>query len=64
VEIEGGTHNRGRHTRHAGFESDAEKYNEAAIMGWLILRFTTDMVEKGTAIDTVLRVIHSCETQK
>jgi very-short-patch-repair endonuclease len=64
VEIEGGTRLGGRHNRHDGFEADAEKYNEAAIMGWLILRFTTDMVEKGTAIDTVLRVIRPCQTQK
>lgn len=36
----------GRHTRGAGFESDVEKYNEAARLGWVVLRFTADMIKK------------------
>lgn len=58
VEIEGGTRMGGRHSRHDGYEKDAEKYNEAAILGWKVLRFTTEMVKRGTAIDTVLRALH------
>lgn len=57
VEIEGGTRLGGRHTRHSGFERDAEKYNEAAILGWKVLRFTTEAVKRGDAIDTVLRAL-------
>ncbi len=30
----------GRHTRASGFQSDCEKYNEAAAMGYRVLRFT------------------------
>lgn len=43
-EIEGGTWVQGAHTRGAHFESDALKYGEAAIAGWLVIRLTTDMV--------------------
>jgi very-short-patch-repair endonuclease len=57
VEIEGGTRHLGRHNRHSGFESDCAKYNEAAILGWKVLRFTTEMVAAGTAIDTTLRAL-------
>jgi hypothetical protein len=49
VEIEGGTRSHGRHTRGAGFESDVEKYNAAALLGWIVLRYTTAMVRSGLA---------------
>ena len=38
VEIEGGIWHRGRHNRPAGFIEDCRKYNEAALMGWTIIR--------------------------
>lgn len=40
VEIEGGTHSGGRHTRGAGYAADCDKYNAAALAGWRVLRFT------------------------
>lgn len=46
VEIEGATFANGRHTRGAGFRDDCIKYNAAAAGGWLVFRFTTDMLEK------------------
>lgn len=42
VEVEGGTHSGGRHTRGAGYAADCEKYNEAQIAGWRVLRFTSE----------------------
>ena len=39
IEIEGGAFVRGRHTRGVGYLNDMEKYNEATIMGWRILRY-------------------------
>lgn len=40
LECEGGIWVRGRHTRGAGFLRDIEKYNAAAVGGWLVLRCT------------------------
>ena len=54
VEIEGGTWSNGRHTRGSGYEKDLEKYNFAARSGWTVLRYSTAMVEDGTAINEVL----------
>lgn len=39
VEIEGGIWNYGRHNRGSGFIADAEKYNEATILGFKLLRY-------------------------
>ena len=53
VEIEGGTWTGGRHTRGSGFKSDCEKYNQAALLGWRVLRFTSSMITSGEAINTI-----------
>lgn len=45
LECEGGTWARGRHTRGSGYRKDLEKYNAAAMMGWLVLRYTPDMLD-------------------
>jgi very-short-patch-repair endonuclease len=52
VEVEGGTRKPGggRHNRAAGYERDCEKYNRAALGGWVVLRFTTRMVADGRAL--------------
>jgi len=57
VEVEGGTWSKGRHTSGKGFEADCEKYNEAAILGWRVLRFTTQMVEDGRALQAIERAL-------
>ncbi len=41
VEIDGGVWVQGRHTRGSGFVKDAEKLNEAAALGFRILRYTS-----------------------
>ena len=38
LEVEGGVWIGGGHNRGAGFVKDMEKYNEAAAMGWRVLR--------------------------
>ena len=40
VEIEGGIWIQGRHNRPQGFAADTEKYLEAALAGWHVLRLT------------------------
>jgi len=55
VEIEGGVWINGRHTRGRGFLGDLEKYNELAMAGWSLLRFTPGQVKDGTAIQTIHR---------
>jgi very-short-patch-repair endonuclease len=53
VEVEGGVYSGGRHTRGKGFVADTTKYNAAALLGWRVFRFPTDMVRNGTAIKTL-----------
>jgi len=52
VEIESSVHRiRGR------FARDLDKYNQAALDGWKLLRYTAKMVHSAEAIDTVKRVL-------
>ena len=60
LEVEGGTYSGGRHTTGAGFEKDAEKYAEAAISGWTVLRVTGKQVKSGMAIDWLERLMGVC----
>lgn len=57
VEVEGGSWVSGRHNRGKGFEADCEKYAEAVIQGWRVLRFTTEMVEDGRALGLIMRAL-------
>ena len=49
-EVEGGTYAGGRHSRGQGFQNDCEKYNEALVQGWRVLRVTPDQITSGEAI--------------
>lgn len=49
VELEGGVWSGGRHTRGKGFESDCEKYNLAHSNGWMVFRFTGNMLKRDPA---------------
>jgi len=74
VEAEGGAEMHGRRTKQgkvlksghltvSGFRKDCEKYNEAAALGWCVLRFSGAMIKDGTAIKTIERVVsHVQET--
>ena len=44
IEIEGGVYTQGRHTRGSGFVKDMEKYNSATILGYRVLRYSTQQI--------------------
>ncbi len=46
VEIEGGVWSYGAHVRGTGYIKDMEKYNLAIVLGWKILRYTTNQNKK------------------
>lgn len=51
LEVEGGAFTRGRHTRGQGFVNDLEKYSEAAIAGWCVVRVTpADLLTRGVEL--------------
>jgi hypothetical protein len=62
-EVEGGIWmqtSSGRSKGHAHperFERDCEKYNEAALYGWMIIRVTPVMIRDGRAIDWLERAL-------
>lgn len=57
VEVEGGAFVNGRHTRGVGFVKDTEKYAEALILGWRVLRVTPKQIADGTALTWVDRIL-------
>jgi hypothetical protein len=46
IECEGGSWIQGRHNRGTGFANDCEKYNAAALLGWRVLRYTPQMIDR------------------
>ena len=63
VEIEGGAWTSGRHVRGGGFGEDIAKYNAATLAGFRVLRFTTEMVVSGMAIDQTREALNGRSTQ-
>lgn len=59
VEVDGGIFVGGAHTRGAGVLKDIEKRNEAAILGWLVLRIAKQHIRSGEAIQWIERAIKS-----
>lgn len=57
LEIDGAVYANGRHTRGAGFEGDCEKLNQAQLLGWKVLRYSTGQVRKGAYVDDLKRVL-------
>lgn len=57
VEVEGGVWSGGRHTRGKGYISDMEKYNAAVVMGYQVLRFSTEQVKSGLAVQQIEAIV-------
>jgi very-short-patch-repair endonuclease len=49
IEIEGGIWMGKGHTGGKHFQSDLDKYNQAVMLGWRVLRFSTEDVLRGRA---------------
>ena len=58
-EREGATWQGGRHTSGKGYRDDCEKYNEAAIAGWLVIRATVDQIQSGAALVWLLDALEA-----
>lgn len=54
VEIEGGIWVKGRHSRGSGFEKDCEKYLEAALLGFKLIRLAPKQITAET-LDRIAR---------
>jgi len=57
LEYEGIYGPKSRHLTVGGYRKDVEKYNEAALYGWLLLRFTHDHLASGEALNILERAI-------
>ena len=57
VEVEGAIWSGGRHTRGKGYLGDLEKYNAATMMGYQVIRFSTDQVKSGHAIQQIEKMV-------
>lgn len=57
VEVDGGVFVSGRHSRGAGVEKDCEKFAEAMVLGYRVLRVTTRHVRDGRAVGWIERLL-------
>lgn len=57
IEVEGGIWSGGRHTRGTGYIGDMEKYNAAAVLGFQVLRFSTQQVKSGLAVQQIEQLV-------
>lgn len=58
LELHGGVHSRGRHTRGTGFVADREKMNNAILLGWRVLEVTPEHIKNGTARQWLEQLIY------
>ncbi len=58
IELEGGVWVGGRHTRGQGFVADAEKYFEAALDGWRVVR----LVSSQLTLENIRRLAEAIHT--
>lgn len=59
IEVQGGiwAQDPGRHNRGSGYETDCQRDNLAALLGWKLLRFTERMIKYGEACETIQRAL-------
>lgn len=61
IEIDGGTWNEGGHVTGTGYRNGCEKCNAAQLAGWLVFRFTADMLRDNPAgnLEPVIALIEA-----
>lgn len=57
LEVQGGVWVNGGHNRGAGFTNDCEKFNEAALLGWRLIKVSGGQVRNGCALGWVERAL-------
>jgi very-short-patch-repair endonuclease len=58
-EVDGGVFVTGRHSRGAGVEKDCEKFAEAMVLGYRVLRVTTRHVRNGLALGWIEKLLRA-----
>jgi len=64
VEIHGGIHSGGRHTRGRGFVEDRAKMNEAALLGWTVIEATPEHIKSGQLRAWLLAAFNQDQDQR
>ena len=64
VEIHGGIHSGGRHTRGRGFVEDRAKMNEAALLGWTVIESTPEHIKSGQLRAWLLAAFNQDQDQR
>lgn len=57
IEVEGGCFNGGRHIRPEGYLRDVEKYNEAAVEGWCVIRVLPAELLSFKSVRLIIRAV-------
>jgi len=57
IEVEGGVFTQGRHTRGKGFMGDMEKYNQAVVLGWRLLRVTPSTLHSVKTLELIKQLL-------
>jgi hypothetical protein len=57
IEQEGGVYTKGRHVRPEGYINDMEKYNQASLEGWTLIRRTPSQMKTQETIDLIYRAL-------
>jgi very-short-patch-repair endonuclease len=62
VEIQGGTRGLGRHSRELGYSEDRLRAIQYQLDGWMVLEFTAEQVNSGTALAWIKEVFSDSTT--
>lgn len=57
IEIDGGIWINGRHNRASGYIGDMEKFNAAATLGWVVLKFTPQEQYRQKTLELITQTI-------